>query len=74
MSDLDRLVSEAKTAFEKSSSISELDVAKSLYLGKSGALTKIFKTLSGVSPDEKRTLGKEINLAKLKIDLKIARI
>ena len=68
MTDLDRLVSEAKNAFEKSSSIRELDVAKSIYLGKSGALSKIFKTLSNTSPDQRRALGKNINSAKLKIE------
>ncbi|OUT99868.1 MAG: phenylalanine--tRNA ligase subunit alpha [Betaproteobacteria bacterium TMED41] len=68
MSDFDRLIAEAKIAFEKSLSINELDVAKSQFLGKSGALSKAFKTLSDVSPDEKRELGKSINLVKVKIE------
>ena len=72
MSDLDRLVSEAKSAFEKSSSIRDLDVAKSLFLGKSGAISSIFKTLSDSSPEVRRDLGKSINLAKLKIEEMLA--
>ena len=68
MSDFDRLIAEAKIAFEKSLSINELDVAKSQFLGKSGALSKAFKTLSDVSPDEKRELGQSINLVKVKIE------
>jgi phenylalanyl-tRNA synthetase alpha chain len=72
MSGIDRLVSEAKIAFEKSTSINELDVAKSLYIGKSGALSKIFKTFANSSPGERRNLGKSINLAKSQIEEMLA--
>ncbi|OUW04958.1 MAG: phenylalanine--tRNA ligase subunit alpha [Betaproteobacteria bacterium TMED156] len=68
MSDLDRLVSEAKVAFDNSNSINELDVAKSTFLGKSGSLSKLFKSFANISSEEKKELGKSVNHAKNKIE------
>lgn len=67
MSDFDRLISEASIAFDNSKSINELDFAKSLFLGKSGSLSEVFKTFSTATPQEKRELGKSVNSVKLKI-------
>ena len=69
MADFDRLLTEAQTAFNKSNSISELDAAKSMFLGKSGAIGKLFKTFVRASPEEKRELGKSINIVKSKIEV-----
>ncbi|MFM1826719.1 MAG: phenylalanine--tRNA ligase subunit alpha [Pseudomonadota bacterium] len=68
MSELDRLVSEAKLAFESASDSPSLEDAKARFLGKAGALTELLKGLGALGPEEKRTRGAEINRAKSLIE------
>ncbi|MBM3377805.1 MAG: phenylalanine--tRNA ligase subunit alpha [Betaproteobacteria bacterium] len=68
MSELDRLVSEARIAFEGAPDSPSLEDAKARFLGKAGALTELLKGLGALDPEEKRTRGAEINRAKSLIE------
>lgn len=68
MSELDRLVSEAKTAFESAPDSPSLEDAKARFLGKAGVLTELLKGLGALGPEEKRSRGAEINRAKSLIE------
>ena len=68
MNELDTLVAQARTDFENAADASQLDVAKSRYLGKGGAITQQMKTLGQLGPDERRAAGARINAAKDQIE------
>ncbi|MBT0961957.1 phenylalanine--tRNA ligase subunit alpha [Denitromonas iodatirespirans] len=64
MNDLDSLVAQASADFANAADAAQLDVAKSRYLGKGGAITLQMKTLGQLAPDERRAAGARINAAK----------
>ena len=64
MSDLDQLVHEAHQAFSAAFTADALEQAKARYLGKSGALTERLKALGKLAPEDRKTAGAAINLAK----------
>ncbi|KAA3651179.1 MAG: phenylalanine--tRNA ligase subunit alpha [Proteobacteria bacterium] len=68
MNELDTLVAQARTDFDNAGDATQLDVAKSRYLGKGGAITQQMKTLGQLDPDARRAAGARINAAKDQIE------
>jgi len=68
MNDLDSLVSQARSEFADATDANALDVAKSRYLGKSGAITLQLKSLGALAPEERKAAGALINAAKSAIE------
>ena len=65
-------IASIKNNFEKElatvSSISELQVLKSRFIGKKGALSEIMKGLRDASPDERKEIGQQSNQCKENIE------
>ncbi len=68
MNDLDQLVARAKEEFSAAPTPAELENAKARYLGKAGRVTELLKALAAVSPEEKKTRGASINMAKQQVE------
>jgi phenylalanyl-tRNA synthetase alpha chain len=68
MNELDDLVKAATADFAAVSAPAALEDAKARYLGKSGRLTELLKGLAKASPEEKKTLGAQINAAKQQVE------
>ncbi len=68
MNDLDQLVQTAQADFAQAVAPAELENAKAKYLGKSGCLTEQLKALGALSPEEKKSRGALINVAKGQIE------
>ncbi len=68
MTDLDSLVTQACEDFAAADDANALEVAKSRYLGKSGAITLELKSLGKISAEERRGAGAQINIAKSAIE------
>jgi phenylalanyl-tRNA synthetase alpha chain len=68
MNDLDTLVQAAQADFAAATQGAALEDAKARFLGKSGRLTELLKGLGGLSPEQKKTRGAEINQAKAAIE------
>ena len=68
MNDLDTLLIAAQADFANAPTPAELENAKARFLGKAGSVTELLKGLGKLSPDEKKTRGAEINLAKQRIE------
>ncbi len=64
MNELDSLVESARESFARSATPAELENAKAQFLGKSGRLTELMKGMAQLSPEEKKTRGAAINVAK----------
>ncbi|MDP3537897.1 MAG: phenylalanine--tRNA ligase subunit alpha, partial [Azonexus sp.] len=64
MDNLDQIVSEAQLAFAAISDPDALEQVKARFLGKSGQITELLKSLGKLPPDEKRVAGAAINRAK----------
>jgi phenylalanyl-tRNA synthetase alpha chain len=64
MNELDSLVQGAREAFAQAATPADLENAKALFLGKSGRLTELMKGMAQLSPEEKKTRGAAINVAK----------
>jgi phenylalanyl-tRNA synthetase alpha chain len=73
MTDLARLICDAKEAFETAADSVALENAKARFLGKSGQLTERLKALSQVDAEARKTLGAEINAAKTEIEALLQR-
>jgi phenylalanyl-tRNA synthetase alpha chain len=73
MTDLARLICDAKEAFETAADSVALENAKARFLGKSGQLTERLKALSQVDAEARKTLGAEINAAKTEIEVLLQR-
>lgn len=65
--DIDNIVSEAVAKIEQEKDLKNLDQIRVTYLGKSGELTAMLKSLGKLSPEERPLAGKEINIAKQQI-------
>ena len=72
MASLEQLLAEAFAAFERASSVAELEQAKARYLGKSGALTELLKDLGRLPAEERPAAGSRINQAKARIEEALA--
>jgi phenylalanyl-tRNA synthetase alpha chain len=68
MNDLDQLLERARSDFASAGAPADLENAKARFLGKSGALTELLKGLGALPPEQKKTRGAEINLAKQRIE------
>ncbi|MCU0928976.1 MAG: phenylalanine--tRNA ligase subunit alpha [Burkholderiaceae bacterium] len=68
MNDLDSLVAAAHDAFAAASTPAELENAKARFLGKTGRVTELLKSLAALGADDKRARGAEINAIKQRIE------
>jgi len=68
MEHLKKLIDEAKKDFDSCGSLTELDNAKSKYIGKTGPLTEAMKGLSSLPKEEKPKAGAFINEIKKSIE------
>ena len=68
MHDLDNLVGAASAEFHAAPTPAELENAKARFLGKSGRVTELLKSLASLPVQEKKTRGAEINQAKARIE------
>lgn len=68
MVSLDHIVEDAKRDFLGAADAAALEDAKAKYLGKSGILTERLKALGGMSPDERKRAGAQINQVKTGVE------
>ncbi|MFA7268863.1 MAG: phenylalanine--tRNA ligase subunit alpha [Sterolibacterium sp.] len=68
MHNIEQLVVTATTEFAGIADAAQLEQAKARYLGKSGSLTELLKTLGQMPAEERRTAGASINRAKDQIE------
>jgi phenylalanyl-tRNA synthetase alpha chain len=68
MNELDQLVQAAAADFDAAATPADLENAKARYLGKSGRVTELLKSLAALPPEEKKTRGAEINAAKQRVE------
>lgn len=60
----DEIVREAQTAIDSATDLQGLDALRVKYLGKKGVLTEQLKGLGQATPEERKTLGQALNVAK----------
>ena len=68
MDNLEQLVAQAIADFGAAAEPARLEEAKARYLGKEGSLTALLKGLGKLSPEEKKSAGAAINLAKQAVE------
>ncbi len=68
MLNLEDIVARALAEFSAAGEPSALENAKAGYLGKTGELTALLKTLGKLAPEERKTAGAAINVAKEKLE------
>jgi phenylalanyl-tRNA synthetase alpha chain len=68
MSELEKIIAEARAAIAATGSIADLEQAKSRFLGKAGTLTEQLKALGKLPPDERPARGAQINEAKRQVE------
>ncbi|WP_085315035.1 phenylalanine--tRNA ligase subunit alpha [Derxia lacustris] len=68
MDNLDSLVAGATADFAAAADPASLEDAKARYLGKSGRITELMKSLAALPPEQKREAGAKINAAKQGIE------
>jgi phenylalanyl-tRNA synthetase alpha chain len=68
MNDLDSLVRSAEGDFDAARTPADLENAKARFLGKSGRVTELLKSLAALAADEKKKRGAEINAAKQRVE------
>jgi phenylalanyl-tRNA synthetase alpha chain len=61
---LDTLKSDALTAINQAAALDELEGLRVRFTGKKGEITALMKQLGGLDPDERRTVGAQINEVK----------
>lgn len=64
MENVNRIVAEGIGAIEAAQDFNALEQIKARYLGKTGELTGLLKTLGQMSPEERKTIGAHINECK----------
>ncbi|MEM9531771.1 MAG: phenylalanine--tRNA ligase subunit alpha [Pseudomonadota bacterium] len=67
MEDLSELLGEAQTQIEAAADAAALDEVRVSFLGKSGRLTALLKSLGKAPPEERRERGQAINQAKAQL-------
>jgi phenylalanyl-tRNA synthetase alpha chain len=72
MKELEQIISEAGAAISATSSVADLELAKSRVLGKAGTLTELLKGLGKLSPEERPKAGAAINQAKAQVEQLVA--
>jgi len=68
MNELDSLVSSARETFAQATTPADLENVKAQFLGKSGRLTELMKGMAQLSPEDKKTRGAAINVAKQAVE------
>ncbi|MBI5717085.1 MAG: phenylalanine--tRNA ligase subunit alpha [Burkholderiales bacterium] len=68
MTDLDTLVAAADAEFRAAPTPAELENAKARFLGKSGRVTELLKSLANLPVEQKKSRGAEVNQAKARIE------
>lgn len=68
MNSLEQLTVQAQTDFSNAADAAALENAKAKYLGKTGQVTELMKSLGKLAPDERKAQGAVINAAKTKIE------
>ncbi len=64
MENANRIVAEGIAAVNSAADLNALELIKARYLGKTGELNALLKTLGQMSPDERKTVGAHINECK----------
>jgi phenylalanyl-tRNA synthetase alpha chain len=72
MDNLDQFVAQATADFAAASEPAKLEEAKARYLGKDGSLTILLKGLGKLPPEEKKSAGAAINVAKQAVESALA--
>jgi phenylalanyl-tRNA synthetase alpha chain len=72
MKELEQIIAAAGAAISATSTIADLEQAKSRFLGKSGSLTELLKGLGKLSADERPKAGAAINQAKAEVEQLVA--
>ena len=68
MDELEQIIAEARSTIASTGSVAELEQAKARFLGKSGTLTALLKTLGKLSAEERPRRGAQINEAKSRVE------
>lgn len=68
---LSRIEEEARDDLARIDSVEKIDPFRVAYVGKKGKLTELFKRLGTVSPDEKKSIGAELNRVKVWLESSI---
>jgi len=68
MDNLDSIIAEAKSTFDRASDLAALEQVKARFLGKSGALSEMLKALGKLSAAERPQAGAMINKAKDQVE------
>lgn len=71
MDNLEQLVADAQGAFKACADLAALEQAKARFLGKSGRVTELMKSLGALSPADRPAAGARINLAKGRIEAEL---
>ncbi|WP_084420331.1 phenylalanine--tRNA ligase subunit alpha [Henriciella litoralis] len=61
MSDIEKIEAEALGAIEQAGDLAALDAVRVAELGKKGRVSGLMKTLGGMSPEERQTMGPALN-------------
>ena len=72
MDNLEKIVADAKSAFERVADLAQLEQTKARFLGKTGALTEQLKGLGKLPAGERPAAGALINEAKEKVEALLA--
>lgn len=64
MEDIHSLLQQAEQEIQQADNLQNLDHVRVKYLGKKGQFTEILKNLKNLSPEEKKQVGKDINVVK----------
>lgn len=64
MNQVNTIVAEGVVEVAEAQDLQALELIKARYLGKSGALTEILKQLGKLTPEERKTIGAEVNQSK----------
>lgn len=72
MNNLEQLIAQATADFSAATEIARLEEVKAAYLGKDGSLTALLKGLGKLPPEERKTAGAAINIAKAQVESALA--
>jgi phenylalanyl-tRNA synthetase alpha chain len=61
MSDIETIEADALTRAAAAEDLAALDALRVAFLGKTGSISTLLKSLGGMSPDDRRTLGPLVN-------------
>ncbi len=64
MNKVDEILQRSKEEIDSAKTLKDLEALRVRYLGRKGKLTQVLRSLASLPPEERRTLGKDANLAK----------